>query len=139
MVGSAITIAKDRWYAWQMIPGYVGKRCIPYFSPILVIDVALRKSGKGILQLDFWSIGYAQGIQDFRMDLQVLHRAESYLVARLMYGEKDSSDRCAIVSEIEFGWIEQFCPWIRQQRPPSSVGQNIRNDVQRYLDAAFRT
>jgi hypothetical protein len=35
-----------RWFGWQMNPGYVGERCVPYFSPIHVTRVAPLKTGQ---------------------------------------------------------------------------------------------
>ncbi len=69
------------WYAWQMIPGYVGQRNVPYCSPIFVGKVVPKKTGKGILTLDFANVFYAEGVQDFSRDIKILKHSKDYLIA----------------------------------------------------------
>jgi len=126
------SLTSNGWYGWQMIPGYVGERCIPYCCPIYVTRVAPKKTGKGILDLNFWNTGYAQGAQDFEVRLRMLYRASDYLVARLDYGEGSQQERCAVISHIEFGWIEQFCPFLWHRHPPHDHGS-----VTVYLNETF--
>jgi hypothetical protein len=132
---SKFTLQPDRWYGWQMIPGYVGERCVPYCCPIRVHKVEPLKSGKGIMKVDFWNTGYAAGVQGFSLDLQLLHRAKDYLVARILYGDSSTTDRCAVVSHIEFQWIQQFCPHLWHNHPPHLHGST--SSVSIYLDAVF--
>jgi len=126
------TIQNNRWYGWQMLPGYFGERCVPYCCPIYVTRVTPQKTGKGILKIAFWNTGYAEGVQDFKLDLRLLHRASDYLVAQILYNDQSGEDRCAIVSHIEFPWIEKFCPHLWSQHPPRSLGS-----VSLYLDEVF--
>ena len=133
---SEFTLQGHRWYAWQMVPGYVGERCVPYCCAIYMQRVTPLKSGKGLLKLAFWNTGYAQGVQDFGLDLKVLHRAKDYLVARILHGD-DDMDRCAVISHIEFGWIEQFCPYLWHQHPPRNYGSSAESSVSTYLDSVF--
>ena len=80
------------WFGWQMNPGYGGQRCVPYFSPIHVTRVAPLKTGKGILEIDFWNVCYAEGVQNFEgVRLKILLRAENYLIGLLL----DSSSKSA--------------------------------------------
>jgi hypothetical protein len=117
------------WYGWQMNPGYIGDRCVPYFSPIHVTRVTPLKTGKGILEIDFWNVCYAEGVQNFEeVRLKVLLRAENYLIGRLL--DSDSEVRSAIISHIEFAWLERFCPHIVKTAPPSG-------SVSLYLDRIF--
>ncbi len=51
------TMGANGWYGWQMIPGYVGERCIPYCCPIYMERVTPKKTGKGILNIAFWNTG----------------------------------------------------------------------------------
>jgi hypothetical protein len=56
-----LKLVPQSWYAWQMVPGYVGQRNVPYCSPIFVEQVVPKKTGKGILTLDFVNVFYAEG------------------------------------------------------------------------------
>jgi hypothetical protein len=131
-----LTLVPGIWYAWQMVPGYFGTRNIPYCSPIFVQGVTPAKTGKSILRLDFINVGYAEGVQDFSLDLRVLKHAENYLVADLLYGE-GGPDRVAIISAMEFGWLERFCPELWYHRPPSSVNAMAAHSVAVYLSTVF--
>ena len=129
---SQFTIQTQLWYGWQMLPGYFGERCVPYCCPIYVTNVTQLKTGKGILKIAFWNTGYAEGAQDFELDLKLLHRSNDYLVAELLYGDDSSATRCGIVSHIEFAWIEKFCPHIWHNHPPHDQGS-----VNFYLNQVF--
>ena len=99
-----LTLERDRWYGWQMLPGYCsGGEYRPYFSPIYMQEVEPLKSGKGWLRLRFINAGYAAGVKDFSLDLRVLDRKEAFLVGRL-----EDADRSAIISAIDFQWIRSF-------------------------------
>jgi hypothetical protein len=132
-----LTIAKDCWYAWQMLPGYAGPGYAPYCSPIFVREVTPRKTGKALLHLKFVNVLYAAGVQDFSMDLRVLKRAAHYLLAELTHDEGDAADRSVIISHIEFEWIRRFCPEIWSHRPLSECVPEARSSVSRYLDVLF--
>lgn len=125
------------WYGWQMIPGYTGERNVPYFSPILVQRVTPRKTGRGILSLEFWNVQYAEGVQDFHSGLRVLKRASSYLVAEIVYGADEPSDRTAVISQIDFDWIRKFCPTVWINKPPESLRPPVSESVSLFLDATF--
>jgi hypothetical protein len=111
-----------------MNPGYIG-RCVPYFSPIHVTRVTPLKTSKGILEIDFWNVCYAEGVQNFAgMRLKILLRAENYLIAHLQ--GSGSEVRSAIVSHIEFAWLDRFCPHIVEAHPKSG-------SIPLYLDRIF--
>lgn len=132
-----LKLVAQSWYAWQMIPGYIGQRNIPYCSPIFVTKVSPKKTGKGILTLDFVNVFYAEGVQGFSLDLKILKHSTDYLIADLLYGAR-GPDRAAIISHIEFGWIERFCPELWYHRPPSSVGGAAADSISQYLSEVFR-
>ncbi len=125
------------WFARQMIPGYSGQRNVPYCSPIYVERVLPKKTGRGILSLNFVNVLYAQGVQDFFVDLKVLKHSTNYLIAEVLYGAR-GPDRIAIISHIEFAWIERFCPELWYHRPPSSVSGAANGTVSLYLSEVFR-
>ena len=127
------SISAPGWFGWQMNPGYFGERCVPYFSPIHVTCVTPLKTGKGILEMDFFDACYAEGVQNFQgMRLKLLMRAENYLIGQLL--GRGSEVRSAIISHIEFEWLRLFCPHIVEAHPPSESGS-----VSMYLDRIFGT
>lgn len=125
-----------QWFGWQMLPGYFGERCVPWFSPIHVSRVTPLKTGQGLLALEFFHALYAEGVQGFKVRLKVLHRGENFMVGRIM--DSDESGRVAVISHIEFGWLQQFCPELVQTFPPESQGSSCANSVSLYLDSVSR-
>jgi hypothetical protein len=134
---SQFIIAKNCWYAWQMIPGYAGERSVPYCSPIYVTDFKALKSGGGTVQVDFVNVFYAQGVQDFSLKMRVLKRASDYLIADLGADADYDQERSAVISHIEFEWIRRFCPELWYHRPPSSCAGPTTGSVSVYLDEVF--
>jgi hypothetical protein len=119
------------WFGWQMNPGDIGDRCVPYFSAIHVTRVTPLKTGKGILEIDFHNVCYAEGVQNFEgIRLKILLGAENYLIGQLL--GHGSEIRSAIISHIEFEWLDRFCPHIVEAHPPSESGS-----VSLYLDRIF--
>ena len=111
-----------------MLPGYFGERMTPYCSPIRIREVHPLKSGKGLLRVEFFNALYAEGVQDFALDLKVLKRASNYLLADLPY----DPERSAVIGHIEFSWLESFCPKLLAAHPPASY-----SSVSVYLDGIF--
>ena len=134
---NSFTLEKGSWSAWQMFPGYFGERCVPYCSPIYLTGVKPRKSGKGVLNLEFLNVLYAVGVQDFDLDLKVMKRAENFLVGELIYAEGEDSGRIAVISHIEFPWVEQCCPELWYRRPPSSTSSHSTGSIDLYLNEVF--
>jgi hypothetical protein len=99
-VNAKLQLTPTHWYGWQMLPGYFGEPRVPYFSPICVKEVKPRRTGKGILALGFINTLYAEGVQDFTLDLRILKHEASYLVSEILYGKDGPSDRTAIISDI---------------------------------------
>jgi hypothetical protein len=134
---SRLSLQANNWYGWQMIPGYTGQRCVPYCCPIRVSRVEPLKSGQGLLRVHFWNTGYVEGMQDFCVELKLLHRATNYLVAGLYENQTETMERCAIISHIEFGWVETFCPHLWHNHPPHQYNHLIQGSISMYLDAVF--
>ena len=130
------SLTENRWHAWQMLPGYSGERCVPYCCPIYISRVTPLKSGHGKIDVCFWNTGYAEGVQDFQKTLKILFRGRNYLIGQLIEGISDN-DRCAVISHIEFGWIEKFSPEIWHRFPPHSFGGSAESSVSIYLDSVF--
>ena len=133
----SFTLSPGHWYGWQMLPGYAAERNVPYFSPIWLQAATPRKTGRRLLTLKFFNVLYAEGVQDFTLDLRVLKHEANYFVAELVYQGDLPQDRTAIVSHIEFEWLRRFCPNLWAARPPESFGPNEQHSVQNYLKALF--
>jgi len=133
-----INIEKGNWYGWQILPGYTGKHCIPYFSPIFVTDFKAHKSGKGLFRIEFLNAAYAEGVQEFSVEIRMLKRAKDYLVGEITEDKGASTARCAIISNIEFEWLRRFCPELLARCPSlTSEGLNSENLTQ-YLNEALQ-
>ena len=111
-----------------MFPGYFGERMTPYCSPIYIQEVQPLKTGKGLLRLKFFNAFYAEGVQDFTLDLKLIKRASNYLLADLPY----DPERSAVIGHVEFSWLELFCPSLIESHPPAS-----HSSVSIYLDSVF--
>jgi hypothetical protein len=128
------TIRPDSWFAWQMFPGYGG---LPYCSPIYVTGFRALKAGRGLFRMQFINVFYAEGVQAMDKEMRVLSRQESYLVAALIDDPDKEPDRCVVISHIGFEWIQNFCPNLWQNRPPSDELQNRMDGVATYLNQNF--
>lgn len=137
MSGQRLQLVQSNWYGWQMIPGYFGERNVPYFSPIRVIRVTPKKTGKGILNIQFWNVLYAEGVQDFDLDLRVLKHEPDYLIADIVYVGSGSKGRAAVISQVEFEWIRRFCPDLWSTRPPEQMSPGAQASISVYLDELF--
>ena len=136
-VNAKLQLTPRNWYSWQMLPGYVGEPPVPYFSPIWVEEVSPRKTGRGILGLRFINALYAEGVQNFTLDLRILKHEANYLVSQILYGKEGPADRTAIIGRIGFEWIQHLCPGIWATHPPSSSRGIEQGSVSHYLNAVF--
>jgi hypothetical protein len=133
MSDDRLYLARDRWYGWQLLPGYTD-RYDPYFSPIRVFHIEPLKTGHGILRLGFWNALYAEGVQDFQIDLKIRVHHPSYLVADLCYHSNHFADRSAIISAMSTSWLDRFCPFLVQGRRADTGDES---DIELYLDRLF--
>jgi len=58
-------------------------------------------------------------------------------MAAMFDGDKHDNGRTAIVSQLEFEWLERFCPELWRSRPPSSFSGPEQTSVSYYLKALF--
>ena len=121
-------LSSGTWRSWQMLPGYFGERMTPFCSPIYVRAVEALKSGKGLLRISFFNALYAEGAQEFELELKVIKRASNYLIVDLPY----DSERSAVVGHIEFSWLRTYCPGLVSAHPPDAF-----SSVSLYLDSVF--
>ena len=84
------------------------------FRALLLPDLHARNHTaeikQSILKLAFWSTGYVKRVKDVQLDLKILHRASDYLVARILYGESEATEPCAVISHIEPGGSKDTVP-----------------------------
>ena len=133
----SFTLQPQSWYGWQMIPGYMGERCVPFCCPCHVRSVTAEKSGKGVLRWEVGITGYAEGVQVMEVRLRVMHRGRDYLIGQILSGDADEGDRCVVISRVEFEWLRGFCPGLWEARSAEDVGGAAMGSVSAYLDAVF--
>lgn len=133
MSDDKLHLAEGRWYGWQMLPGYTDGY-EPYFSPIRVLRAEALKTGRGILKLSFWNALYAEGVQQFHLDLKIRTHDAAYLVAELHSPGADVANRSAVISKMSVSWLQRFCPFL-VQGPRAELA--ARGDVNRHLDDLF--
>lgn len=129
-VTEQLTITPNRWYAWQMMPGYLGVY-EPYYSPIYIRSFKPLKSGRGTFKLEFLNVGYASGAQEFKVRLRTIKRCYEYLVAEY---DEQGSDRTVIISEISSNWVRQHASGILVD---SSTIMTDAADIQGLLNERF--
>jgi hypothetical protein len=137
MPSQRLQLVPDCWYGWQVIPGYAGERNVPYFSPIHVTRVTPKKTGRGILNVSFRNVLYAEGVQQFQLDLRILKHERNFLIAGLTYGESGPTGQAAVISHIEFEWIRRLCPGVWSAQPPETMTATAQGSVSIYLDEVF--
>lgn len=137
MAVEKLVLEPHRWYGWQMLPGYSGDVPVPYFSPIRIHAVTPLRTGASIVRVSFWNAFYAQGVQDFSLDLRLLLREANYLVARIRYESGTPSDRSAVISRIGVDWLARFAPECLEGRSLQDVASAGVGSIDRYLDGVF--
>ena len=126
-------LVEGRWYGWQMLPGYTAEYD-PYFSPIRVLRAEALKTGRGMLRLVFWNALYAEGVQEFHVDLHVRTRRTDYLMADLRDPGANFLDRSAVISTMSISWLRRFCPSLVHG---PQVHTAADAEAQRYLNVLF--
>jgi hypothetical protein len=73
------------------------------------------------------------------MDIQVVKHAANYLVGGLIHPDPDDEHdaRTAVISRMEFGWLEKTCPGLYPEHLPESFSRMDRYNVSNYLHAVF--
>lgn len=101
MSESRFTMHARVWYAYTMLPGYLDGFS-PYHSPIYVGQVKPLATGQRKLKIKFYNAGYASGVRDFELDLKIIYRGATYLIADLGY-----DGRCVIIGQLSLEWLRQ--------------------------------
>ena len=94
----AFTLTPRRWYAMLCI--------LPdgtqHASPVWIFAAHARKTGAGLLEMDFWHANYPEGVQRKTYLLRVLRRAAAYLIAE-RHDEPEKSP--VILAEVSREWL----------------------------------
>lgn len=136
MPDDVLSLQRGSWYAWHMFPGY-GNPFLPYVSPIRIDEVAPEKTGRSILHLRFFNAGYALGMQDFSLRLRVLARRPHHLLAELLYGADEPSDRHVVIGRIGRQWLDLHVHALPGTSPPAEDPPD-QQQIDHYLDHISR-
>lgn len=107
MSESRLTLEPGGWYALTMYPGYLDG---PYCSPIQV--KAVRPARLGRLELDYWNVGYAAGVQVMTKTFRVHRRGERHMIL----DEVDVPDRTTVIEPLTDAWLRSRAPWFNDVR-----------------------
>ncbi|WP_048306255.1 hypothetical protein [Halomonas sp. PR-M31] len=130
-----LKIINNHWYAWQTVPADLDEtQC--FYSPVHVNYSTIKGKNKSHILLAFTNVLHLDGAQDFHVGLKILRHYKDILVADLFIADHDIQ-RVAIVSRIDFGWLQQHCRHVIDEHPPSLFGSAAEQDVATYLDRAF--
>ncbi|MCA0199885.1 MAG: hypothetical protein LCH56_03485 [Proteobacteria bacterium] len=124
---ASFKLRTGRWYAWHMFPGYTD---MPYSSPIR-IDAIGPAYGSNRITLEFLNALYAAGVQNFRLDLDIITWSDRFIAA--VYEE-----RVVIISELTPAWLDNNCREIMRGLGDLRSTKEISDGLDRHfgLDAA---
>ena len=127
-------LSPDRWYGWQMLPGYTTGYS-PYFSPIRIERVVPKKTGAGWLEIAFYNAFYAQGVQNFHISARILIRGENYLVCAI--DDADSTQRAAVISSLSMDWLRDHCREFVEKNSYQELEGLAKSEMDYFLNMAF--
>jgi hypothetical protein len=117
------TLRPGDWAAMEMWPGYV-EPSVPYFSPVRIESVKPLKTGQREILIRLFNAGYAEGVQDFSLRLQVLARTRTHLIARRT--DPGCSDRIHCFAAMTRAWFLQLM--FPGGVPPGSPYESCQTD-----------
>ena len=98
-----MTLMPGRYYGMTMYPGY---HATAYHSPIRIDAIEAIKSGRRILEIDFFNAGYADGLKDMHYSLEILKREERYMLAAIRSEER----RAISLVPLDESWLGEYFP-----------------------------
>jgi hypothetical protein len=102
-----MTLEPGRWYGWTMYPGYLDR---PYHSPIKVLGVRALGTGRGLFDLEFHNLAYAEGVRNMGYRLRTLRRERHHIIAA-----EDESDRSVVIVPLGMVWIDIHAASLKDQ------------------------
>lgn len=104
------TLEPRTWYAFEFtFPN--GER---HYSPIFCFGVEPKKSGAGWIDLNFWHLAYAEGVNHKVYELRVLHRDQGYLLATRPFGDSHAG---VLITALTGAWLQQHFPEVLRHKP----------------------
>lgn len=128
-------LTADRWYAWEMLPGY--GEGVPYFSPIFVQSFTVVPSDPDLRNIEFLNLKYAAGAQHFVTTLRPVLWAQTFVLAQLVDPEPNDHIRAAVISTITFDWLQRFSPDLLEHHSFRAQAGDPDLTVEDYLTTAF--
>ena len=126
-----LNLRAQRWYTWEMLPGYTDG-FDPYISPIYIVRVQALKTGKGLLKIEFCNAFYVDGLQGFELTVKVLKHTPNYMLADLSPSYDKDSGRSAVIGRMSFHWLESRLRYWFYDQPPEQFSPPCA-DVHDYL------
>ena len=99
-------LVPSTWYGWHMFPGYTG---VPYSSPIRLQSFG-PAIGEARLGLQFINIGYASGVQDSSIDLDITVWDDSFVA-----GTYPAEPRLGVITELTAQWLATNVPDLHRE------------------------
>ncbi|WP_290798993.1 hypothetical protein, partial [Halomonas sp.] len=62
------------------------------------------------MQLKFFNVNYASGVQMFETQLRALYRAPDHMLAALIHDDDQAPERTAVISQLTWEWLRQCDP-----------------------------
>jgi hypothetical protein len=97
-------LEKNRWYSFQMFPGYGDGFC-PYYSPILLKGYEKDDPASNVYIVEFINICYVQGVRDFSVKIMVKKQTENYLFGEIVHEYSKPGDRSIVLGDINYEWL----------------------------------
>jgi len=120
---AGFTLEPRRWYAMELtFP--TGER---HVSPVLIFGAVPRKTGTGVLEIEFWHASYSEGVQHKTCTLRVLRRTSGYLLAEEGH---TTAARALLFRELDSAWVNLHR--FHSGRPVAE-----RADLQAAMDRVF--
>lgn len=97
-----------RWYAmdyWHSNGGLL----FTHHSPIYLFAVIPRKTGRRVLDIEFFHAAYSEGVQYKGYSLRILKRAFTYLLAERT-ADRQIEAPTVMISDLEWKWLDTHFP-----------------------------
>ncbi len=126
MAMEKLTLSPGSWYVWQMYPGY---STVPYVSPIRILDVTPRKTGRKELEVSFYNAFYAPGLRDFKAVIRLLAHQPLFLMALVApFDSTEGEKRACVIHGLSDEWLERLLPELADRwrlRAPENADEEL--------------
>lgn len=126
-----LTLSPGSWYVWQMYPGY---STVPYVSPIRILDVTPRKTGRKELEISFYNAFYASGVRNFTAVLRLLAHQPLFLMALIApFDPPQDGQRACVIHGLSDEWVERLLPELADRwrvRAPENPDEELSTYIE---------